>query len=104
MLSFPDALKYIVRQDPNVILVGEMRDLDTIATTITLAETGHLVLATLHTLSASQTIDRIIDVFPPYQQNQVRLQLSLSLRGNHFPAAFAEGRRRPRLIARSPDQ
>ena len=81
MLSFPDALKYIVRQDPNVILVGEMRDLDTIATTITLAETGHLVLATLHTLSASQTIDRIIDVFPPHQQNQVRLQLSLSLRG-----------------------
>lgn len=81
MLSFPDALKYIVRQDPNVILVGEMRDLETIATTITLAETGHLVLATLHTLSASQTIDRIIDVFPPHQQNQIRLQLSLSLRG-----------------------
>ncbi|HLC99724.1 MAG TPA: type IV pilus twitching motility protein PilT [Patescibacteria group bacterium] len=81
MLSFPQSLKYIVRQDPNVILVGEMRDLETIATTISLAETGHLVLATLHTLSTAQTIDRIIDVFPPHQQNQVRLQLSMSLRG-----------------------
>lgn len=81
MLSFPEALKFIVRQDPNVVLVGEMRDLDTIATTITLAETGHLVLATLHTSSSSQTIDRIIDVFPPHQQNQVRMQLSMSLKG-----------------------
>ncbi len=81
MLSFGEALKHVVRQDPNVILVGEMRDLETIASTITLAETGHLVLATLHTFNAAQTVDRIIDVFPPHQQNQVRLQLSLFLKG-----------------------
>ncbi len=81
MVSFPQALKHLLRQDPNVILVGEMRDLETIATTITLAETGHLVLATLHTHNAAQTVDRIIDVFPPYQQSQIRLQLSLFLKG-----------------------
>ncbi len=81
ILNFDDALKHVLRQDPNVIMVGEMRDLETIAATITLAETGHLVLATLHTHSASQTIDRIIDVFPPHQQAQVRLQLSISLSG-----------------------
>lgn len=80
-LSFADALKHVVRQDPNVIMVGEMRDLETIAAAITVAETGHLVLATLHTLNASQTVDRIIDVFPPHQQEQVRLQLALELRG-----------------------
>lgn len=80
-LSFAQALKRVVRQDPNVIMVGEMRDLETIAAAITLAETGHLVLATLHTYNASQTIDRVIDVFPPHQQSQVRLQLSLFLRG-----------------------
>lgn len=80
MLSFARGLKYVLRQDPNVILVGEMRDLETMAATITLAETGHLVLATLHTFSAAQTVDRIIDVFPPYQQPQVRLQLSLFLK------------------------
>jgi len=79
IISFADGLKHVLRQDPNVIMVGEMRDLETIATTITLAETGHLVLATLHTHNASQTIDRIIDIFPPYQQSQVRLQLSISL-------------------------
>ncbi|MFA5318015.1 MAG: PilT/PilU family type 4a pilus ATPase [Patescibacteria group bacterium] len=76
MISFKAGLKHIVRQDPDVIMVGEMRDLETIAATITLAETGHLVLATLHTYSASQTIDRIIDIFPPYQQTQIKLQLS----------------------------
>ncbi|MBI5037471.1 MAG: type IV pilus twitching motility protein PilT [Candidatus Kerfeldbacteria bacterium] len=81
MLSFASALKHVLRQDPNVILVGEMRDLETIGTTITLAETGHLVLATLHTYNAGQTVDRIIDVFPPHQQPQVRLQLSLFLKG-----------------------
>jgi len=80
-LSFAQALKRVVRQDPNIIMVGEMRDLETIAAAITLAETGHLVLATLHTFNASQTIDRLIDVFPPHQQTQVRLQLSLFLRG-----------------------
>jgi len=81
MMSFAQGLKHVLRQDPNVIMVGEMRDLETIASTITLAETGHLVLATLHTLNAAQTIDRIIDVFPPYQQSQVRLQISLFLKG-----------------------
>jgi twitching motility protein PilT len=81
MLSFANGLKHALRQDPNVIMVGEMRDLETIATTITLAETGHLVLATLHTYSAAQTIDRIIDIFPPHQQNQIRMQLSVTLAG-----------------------
>lgn len=81
MITFANALKHVLRQDPNVILVGEMRDLETIAATITLAETGHLVLATLHTYNAGQTVDRIIDVFPPHQQPQVRLQLSLFLKG-----------------------
>jgi twitching motility protein PilT len=79
--SFADALKHALRQDPNVIVVGEMRDLETISTTLTAAETGHLVLATLHTPDAPQTIERIIDVFPPYQQQQVRLQLADSLQG-----------------------
>lgn len=80
MFSFAEALKQGLRQDPNVIMVGEMRDPETISTTITVAETGHLVLATLHTHNAAQTIDRIIDSFPPHQQDQVRIQLSLSLR------------------------
>lgn len=79
MISFNHGLRHVLRQDPNVIMVGEMRDLETIAATITLAETGHLVLATLHTYSAAQTIDRIIDIFPPYQQTQIRMQLSLTL-------------------------
>ena len=74
--SFSEALRHALRQDPNVIVVGEMRDLETISTALTAAETGHLVLATLHTPDAPQTIERIIDVFPPHQQQQVRLQLS----------------------------
>lgn len=74
--SFSNALKYVLRQDPDVILVGEMRDLETISTALTAAETGHLVFATLHTQDAPQTIDRIIDVFPTYQQQQVRQQLA----------------------------
>lgn len=74
--SFAEALRHALRQDPNVIVVGEMRDLETISTTLTAAETGHLVLATLHTPDAPQTIERIIDVFPPHQQQQVKLQLS----------------------------
>lgn len=78
--TFPDGLKHVLRQDPDVVMVGEMRDLESIALALTLAETGHLVLATLHTPNTSQTIDRIVDVFPPHQQAQVRLQLSLSLR------------------------
>ncbi len=81
MLTFQGGLIHALRQDPNVIMVGEMRDLETIATTITLAETGHLVFATLHTYSAAQTIDRIIDIFPPHQQNQVRMQISITLKG-----------------------
>ena len=79
--SFAEALRHTLRQDPNVIVVGEMRDLETISTTLTAAETGHLVLATLHTPDAPQTIQRIIDVFPPYQQQQVKLQLADSLQG-----------------------
>ncbi|MDP3971046.1 MAG: type IV pilus twitching motility protein PilT [bacterium] len=79
-LSFSTALKHVVRQDPNIIMVGEMRDLETISAALTVAETGHLVFATLHTLGSSETIDRIIDVFPPYQQEQIRLQLSMELR------------------------
>jgi len=79
--SFAEALRHVLRQDPNVIMVGEMRDLETISTTLTAAETGHLVLATLHTPDAPQTIERIIDVFPPYQQQQVKLQLANCLQG-----------------------
>ena len=79
--SFGNALKHVLRQDPDIILVGEMRDLETISVALTAAETGHLVFATLHTQDAAQTIDRIIDVFPPHQQQQVRVQLAGSLQG-----------------------
>lgn len=77
--SFADALKFVLRQDPDVILVGEMRDLETISLAITAAETGHLVVTTLHTSDSVSTIDRIIDVFPTHQQAQIRMQLSLNL-------------------------
>ena len=94
--SFAEALKRCLRQDPDVIVVGEMRDLETISTAITAAETGHLVLATLHTPDASQTIERIIDVFPPSQQQQVKLQLASCLQGVVsqvlLPRASGEGR------------
>ena len=80
-LSFASALIHGFRQDPDVILVGEMRDLETMATAITAAETGHLVLSTLHTIGAAASIDRMIDVFPPYQQPQIRAQLALVLEG-----------------------
>jgi twitching motility protein PilT len=79
--SFADALRAALRQDPDVILLGEMRDLETIGTALTAAETGHLVLATLHTQSAPSTIDRVIDVFPSGQQDQVRQQLANTLQG-----------------------
>jgi twitching motility protein PilT len=79
--SFTNALKHVLRQDPDIILVGEMRDLETISVALTAAETGHLVFATLHTQDAAQTIDRVIDVFPPHQQQQVRVQLSGALQG-----------------------
>jgi twitching motility protein PilT len=77
--SFPTALRAALRQDPDVILVGEMRDLETVSTAITAAETGHLILSTLHTSDVAQAIHRIIDVFPPAQQQQIRQQLSLAL-------------------------
>ena len=79
--SFAQALKHVLRQDPDVILIGEMRDLETIETALTVAETGHLVLATLHTSDAAQTVNRVVDVFPAHQQNQVRIQLSMELLG-----------------------
>ncbi len=79
--SFAAALRAALREDPDVILVGEMRDLETISTAVSAAETGHLVMSTLHTTSAPQTIDRVIDVFPPYQQQQIRIQLAAVLQG-----------------------
>lgn len=94
--SFKTALKYILRQDPDVVLIGEMRDLETIESALVVAETGHLAFATLHTNSAVQTINRIIDVFPPYQQPQVRAQLSFVLEGvvsqTLIPKADGSGR------------
>jgi len=94
--SFKTSLKYILRQDPDVVLVGELRDLETIEASLTLAETGHLCFATLHTNSCVQTINRIIDVFPPYQQTQVRTQLSFVLEGvlsqTLIPRAGGKGR------------
>jgi twitching motility protein PilT len=80
-VGFAEALKRVLRQDPDIILVGELRDLETVSTALTAAETGHLVLATLHTQSAAQTIDRIIDIFPPHQQQEIRAQLSTALQG-----------------------
>jgi twitching motility protein PilT len=79
--GFANALKHVLRQDPDVILVGEMRDLETISTALTAAETGHLVFATLHTQDAPQSIDRVIDVFPPHQQQQIRVQLAGTIAG-----------------------
>ncbi|MBQ7734231.1 MAG: type IV pilus twitching motility protein PilT [Synergistaceae bacterium] len=79
--NFASGIRHVLRQDPDVILIGEMRDLETISAAITAAETGHLVLGTLHTQDASQSIERIVDVFPPHQQNQIRLQLAYTLIG-----------------------
>ena len=95
-LSFESALVHALREDPDVILVGEMRNLETIALTLTAAETGHLVLATLHTSNAPQSIDRIVDVFPPHQQTQVRIQLAGCIQGiisqQLLPRANGKGR------------
>jgi twitching motility protein PilT len=95
-VSFSQALKSALRQDPDVILVGEMRDLETIETALTAAETGHLVMSTLHTLDATETINRIVSVFPPYQQKQVRLQLASVLKAvisqRLVPRADGKGR------------
>ena len=94
--TFGEALKYVLRQDPNVILIGEMRDFETISAALTIAETGHLVLATLHTSDAVQTINRVIDVFPPYQQEQAKVQLSFCLQAilsqQLLPRASGAGR------------
>jgi twitching motility protein PilT len=94
--SFPNALRAVLRQDPDVVLIGEMRDLETIESALRIAETGHLTFATLHTNSASQTINRIIDVFPPHQQSQIRAQLSFVLEGilcqSLLPRANGQGR------------
>jgi twitching motility protein PilT len=94
--SFANALRHALRQDPDILLVGEMRDLETISVALTAAETGHLVLATLHTQDAAQTIDRVIDVFPPHQQQQVRTQLAGALQGvvcqTLCPTAAGRGR------------
>jgi twitching motility protein PilT len=95
-LSFANALRGALRQDPDVILVGEMRDIETIETALTAAETGHLVMSTLHTLDATETINRIIAVFPPYQQRQIRIQLSSVIKGvisqRLVPRADGKGR------------
>lgn len=97
--SFADALKRCLRQDPNVIVVGEMRDLETISTALTAAETGHLVLATLHTPDAPQTIERIIDVFPSHQQQQVKLQLSSCLQGVVSQLLLSRAQKEGRVLA-----
>jgi twitching motility protein PilT len=97
--SFANALKYALREDPDVILVGEMRDLETIAATLTIAETGHLALATLHTNSAAESINRIIDVFPPSQQTQVRTQLAFVLEGVVTQTLLQKAKGRGRAMA-----
>lgn len=97
--SFPMALRSVLREDPDVVLIGEMRDLETIQSAITIAETGHLTFATLHTNSASQTINRIIDVFPPHQQDQVRTQLSMNLEGIITQSLLPKGDGRGRCLA-----
>lgn len=97
--SFAEALKHVLRQDPNVVVVGEMRDLETIATTLTAAETGHLVLATLHTPDAPQAVDRIIDVFPPHQQEQIKVQLADCLQGVVSQQLLPRANGRGRVVA-----
>ena len=87
--GFPQALRSVLRQDPDIVLIGEMRDLETIESALRIAETGHLTFATLHTNSAAQSINRIIDVFPPHQQSQVRAQLSLRAGGYSLSGAVA---------------
>jgi twitching motility protein PilT len=97
--SFKDALKYVLRQDPDVVLIGEMRDLETIEAALTVSETGHLTLATLHTNSAVQTINRIIDVFPAHQQEQIRVQLSFVLEGVLSQQLIAKKSGKGRVLA-----
>src|SRR5881296_2028775 len=97
--SFKNALKHILRQDPDVVLVGEMRDLETVAAALTIAETGHLTLATLHTNSAAESINRIIDVFPSNQQSQVRAQLAFVLEGVITQTLLQRARSKGRVMA-----
>jgi twitching motility protein PilT len=97
--SFASALKYALREDPDIILVGEMRDLETIAATLTIAETGHLAFATLHTNSAAEAINRIIDVFPSHQQSQVRAQLAFVLEGIVTQTLLPKAQGRGRVMA-----
>jgi twitching motility protein PilT len=97
--TFTAALKYALRQDPDIILIGEMRDLETIGAALTIAETGHLVLATLHTNSAAESINRIIDAFPSHQQSQVRAQLSFVLEGVVTQTLIPKARGRGRVVA-----
>jgi pilus retraction protein PilT len=97
--SFAAALKHVLRQDPDVILIGELRDLETISVALTAAETGHLVFATLHTRDAAQTIDRVIDVFPPHQQGQVRAQLAATLQGVVCQTLVKKANGRGRVVA-----
>jgi len=97
--SFQAALKYALRQDPDVVLVGEMRDLDTIQAALTIAETGHLAFATLHTNSAAESINRIIDVFPSHQQSQIRAQLAFVLEGVLTQTLLQRAKGRGRIMA-----
>jgi len=97
--SFPKALRAVLRQDPDVVLIGEMRDLETIESAMRIAETGHLTFATLHTNSAAQTINRIIDVFPPHQQSQIRAQLSFVLEGIMCQALLPRANGNGRVLA-----
>ena len=98
-LSFADALVHILRQDPDIIGVGEMRDLDTIATTLTAAETGHLVIATIHTIDTASTVDRIIDVFPPHQQEQIRFQFASVLQAIFCQRLLPRADKKGRVLA-----
>jgi twitching motility protein PilT len=97
--SFKAALKYALRQDPDTILIGEMRDLETIAAALTIAETGHLVLATLHTNSAAESVNRIIDAFPSHQQAQVRAQLAFVLEGVITQTLVPRSKGKGRVVA-----
>jgi twitching motility protein PilT len=90
--SFTDALKYVVRQSPDVILIGEMRDVETMNVALAAAETGHLVFSTVHTCSAAETLDRIMNMFPPHDKPMVCTRLSISLRGVYLAEAHSQNR------------
>ncbi len=100
--SFKRALRRVLRQDPDVILVGEMRDEETVQTALSAAETGHLVLSTIHTVDATESINRMLDFFPPHQHQQARSMIAGTVKGRHLPAPGARRRRRPRGGLRDP--